>query len=550
MDQVHVEYNHDDLPVPGPLLTPAKLPTPILVDQLATYLEGYDEAKREYLLKGLREGFSIGSRGEVTNKEPRNLKSAYDNPDIVDKKLQLELDAGRMLGPFDSPPLENMVISPIGLHPKKSGDFRLITHMSHPKGSSVNDSIPDENATVQYASVLDAIAIIKRVGRGAYLAKTDIKSAFRIIQINPKDYRLQGLKWRGRYLVDITLIIGSRSSCQIFEAFSTAIEWIARHKLKITNITHILDDFFIACKNEKACNDQLNLFIKFCKKCGIPLAQDKTMGPAQVLPFAGIELDTDKMIARLPHDKITKSIDAITSTLKLTRVSLKSLQELCGLLNFCCTVVYPGRCFLRRLYNLSIGLTNKYATAFLNSEVRDDLQMWLEFLRGFNGKRFFMTDQWVSAAALNLYSDAAQSKGYGATLGREWFYGAWPEHLRDVDITTLEFYPIVVALNVWRRKLNNLNLNIHTDNEALVAIINSQTVKRNDLCLKLLRYFVLTCLKYNILVRAFHISGSKNVICDSLSRLQVDKFHEVAPAMHSDPLSIPPHLSPTKLLKI
>ena len=161
-----------------------------------------------------------------------------------------------------------------------------------------------------------------------------------------------------------------------------------------------------------------------------------------------------------------------------------------------------------------------------------------------------MTDQWVSAAALNLYSDAAQSKGYGATLGREWFYGAWPEHLRDVDITTLEFYPIVVALNVWRRKLNNLNLNIHTDNEALVAIINSQTVKRNDLCLKLLRYFVLTCLKYNILVRAFHISGSKNVICDSLSRLQVDKFHEVAPAMHSDPLSIPPHLSPTKLLKI
>ena len=284
--------------------------------------------------------------------------------------------------------------------------------------------------------------------------------------------------------------------------------------------------------------------------CGIPIAVEKTEGPSQVLPFAGIELDTRYMIARLPDDKIAKSINAIKETLTKDRISLKSIQELSGLLNFCCTVVYPGRCFLRRLYNLSVGLSNKYATVKLSAEVKDDLGMWLEFLSEFNGKNFFMSDQWIASSALNLYSDAAQSKGYGATLGREWFYGAWPEGLKGTDITTLEFYPIVVALNVWKHKLANLNLNIHTDNEALVSIINSQTVKRNNSCLKLLRFFVLTCLKNNILIKAFHVSGSTNSICDSLSRLQVHRFRELAPAMQRDSIPVPPHLSPDTLLRI
>ena len=34
----------------------------------------------------------------------------------------------------------------------------------------------------------DAVSMIKRLGRGCFLAKTDIKSAFHIIPIRPADY--------------------------------------------------------------------------------------------------------------------------------------------------------------------------------------------------------------------------------------------------------------------------------------------------------------------------------------------------------------------------
>ena len=71
----------------------------------------------------------------------------------------------------------NLVISPVGLVPKKSpGAFRLIHHLSHPQGSSVNAGIPPDLTTVHYASVADAIATTKRrrLGPGCFLARTDI----------------------------------------------------------------------------------------------------------------------------------------------------------------------------------------------------------------------------------------------------------------------------------------------------------------------------------------------------------------------------------------
>ena len=118
------------------------------IDKLEAYLEGYDRDKKEYIIRGFREGFSIGCKRDVSCKEPKNLKSAYQYPHVVDEKIRTELAAGRMLGPYDAPPVDNLVISPIGLQPKKSGDFRMITHLSHPKGCSVNDAIPDDFATI------------------------------------------------------------------------------------------------------------------------------------------------------------------------------------------------------------------------------------------------------------------------------------------------------------------------------------------------------------------------------------------------------------------
>ena len=86
-----------------------------------------------------------------------------------------------------------------------------------------------------------------------------------------------------------------------------------------------------------------------CDNLGVPMAPEKTISPSSVLCLVGIELDTDKMEARLPEEKLRKCVTLIYEFLKREKVSLKEMQSLIGLLNFTCSVVIPGRTFLRRL---------------------------------------------------------------------------------------------------------------------------------------------------------------------------------------------------------
>ena len=99
--------------------------------------------------------------------------------------------------------------------------------------------------------------------------------------------------------------MGLESSCRSFEKLSTAKEWVARNKLDVPYIIHNLDDFLIAAESRSKCRTNLQNFLHFCEDLGVPMA------PAQVLSFAGIELNCNRQEARLPKEKVTKCLTAI-----------------------------------------------------------------------------------------------------------------------------------------------------------------------------------------------------------------------------------------------
>jgi hypothetical protein len=299
-----------------------------------------------------------------------NLKSANEMPDITARKLAKELGKGRIAGPFSHQPFPNFRTSPIGLQPKKTpGEYRLIHHLSYPEGSSVNDGILRCYTDVRYATIDTAIAMIKKVGKWCFLAKTDIESAFRLLPVHPDDYPLLGLSsWQDKCYYDKCLPMGCSSSCSLFEKFSTSLEWWARHRLGIPNVAHILDDFLIVTKSLSGGLAALAAFM--CVKLGVPLVAAKTVGPYPVLPFVGIELDTILMEARLPPDKLEKCRKMLVEFMSMKKATRRELQSLIGLLNFAVCVVAPGRPFLRRMIDLTIGLKSKKHRRRITREVK------------------------------------------------------------------------------------------------------------------------------------------------------------------------------------
>ena len=69
--------------------------------------------------------------------------------------------------------------------------------------------------------------------------------------IHPADYSLLVMKFDNLYYFDWCLPMGLSSSCNIFEALSTALVWLSIHRLGASPVLHISDDFLFIAKTKK-----------------------------------------------------------------------------------------------------------------------------------------------------------------------------------------------------------------------------------------------------------------------------------------------------------
>ena len=485
----------------------------------------------------------LNFEGEESPLHSNNSVSVTNNEQVVAEKIRKELDMGRIEGPFLEPPFDNFKCSPLSVREKREpGKYRLLHNLSYPYNEdSVNFNIPKERSTVQYAHLGDAIEMVQRCGQGCYMAKSDIADAFRLIPLHPSQYHLTGFQFQGQFYYDKCLPMGCASSCRIFEQFSDAIQWILKQH-KIDNTVKVLDDFFFAREHFSDCNKDLQFFLSLCSRLGIPVAPHKTLGPAQVLEFLGVQLDTINMQAELPHQKIveySKSVEAITA---MKKVTLRELKSVLGKLQFSTIVVQHGTAFLRRLYDLTKGITKPFYFVRLTTGALLDLKMWLNFLQNYSGKTIIRYIPETDSRRIHMCSDAS-SWGFGATYGKSWIQGRWPESWQHLNIAVLELYPVYVAVSMFADKLFNSRIVFFTDNQAIVAVLNSQT-SRCPKIMSIIRKLVLVLLLHNISLKAKHVPGAENVICDTLSRQQVsqDFLHQYG--MYSKPTAIPPPLLP------
>ena len=515
-------------------------PCPIRHHILDHWLSGYDSVKRSQLIKGLSQGFIIPSQISTNPLPPgySNHSSAVENSQAVTDKLEKELSLSRIAGPFDSPPT-NIILSPLAAVPKRdSHEIRIIHDLSFPKESSVNLHTPRQFCHVQYELLDDCIDLILKIGKGCLMAKADIASAFRILPVSPSSYHLLGFQWGGKYFHDRVLPMGASSSCSNFELFSSAIQWILQNKLKVPYTSHILDDFmFFGSPDTNQCNNSLQSFLVLANSLGIPIKSSKTVLPSTLVQLHGLEVCTTSMEVRLPADKKAKAISLIKKFRKHKRITLVDLQSIIGTLQFATKAIVAGRCFLRRLIDLTQGVTAKHHHIRLNKEARLDLQMWYCFLTKFNGKSLMAPRHWIHSPDLRFYSDASGT-GYAAVVGSHWIQGAFPPGWANVNIAVKELFPISMALRMWAPSLKGNNITFLVDNMSVVYILQSQTSKDPKI-MSLLRPMVTSAMLNDIQFYAEHVPGKHNVIPDLLSRFQVSKALDLAKWMDRDPHSIP-----------
>ena len=287
-------------PAPYPDHRIANIHTPLNIHEWQACLRLHPDADfAAYILNGLQHGFHIGvCRPANLQSSKTNIQSARQNPQII--------EADYILGPYPPHSFADLHINRFGAIPKKHqpGRWCLITDLSFPDGSSVNDAVDPALCMLEYITVDRVAEAAMQLDNASLLAKIDIKSAYRLIPVHHSDRAMLGMQWNGNLYVDCMLPFGLRSAPKIFNAVADALEWCIAQK-GVHHIFHYLDDFLVmGPPNSSDCQENLHILEVLCAKLGVPLAPEKRDGPASILVFLDIIIDTIRGELRLPADKL------------------------------------------------------------------------------------------------------------------------------------------------------------------------------------------------------------------------------------------------------
>ena len=205
-------------------------------------------------------------------------------------------------------------------------------------------------SSLSCVSVDNLTEVAVKLGREIQLAKTDIKSAYRVVPVYPEDRLLLGVAWREQVYVDSVLPFGLRSAPKIFNAVADALQWVMLSR-GIRFIFHYLDDFVtVGAPHSHECQLGYKTMLATCEQLGFPVAHAKCEGPTTCLSFLGIEVDTALMQLRLPADKVERVNNLVNKWVGRKCITKKEFELLAGYLQHACKVVPAGMCFMRRIF--------------------------------------------------------------------------------------------------------------------------------------------------------------------------------------------------------
>ena len=168
----------------------------------------------------------------------------------------------------------------------------------------------------------------------------------------------------------------------MFQRFSNAVAHIVRFRTG-KDLVNYLDDYLFAALTRLLCNGQIKIFLNVCEMINFPVSMEKTHWATNQLVFLGLLIDAIHKLICIPLDKLQKAKSAVSRIIQSKKVTVHDVQRLCGLLNFLCRAIVPGRTFTRCIYSLTAGSytkLKKYHHVRVTSEVKHDLRIWEKFL--------------------------------------------------------------------------------------------------------------------------------------------------------------------------
>ena len=89
----------------------------------------------------------------------------------------------------------------------------VILNLSYPTGASLNDAVTrdlfdDKSFTLRFPTIDDIVDKIRLTKGTVMVSKIDVARAFRNLRVDPVDTFKFGIRWKGKYYLDVAVAFG------------------------------------------------------------------------------------------------------------------------------------------------------------------------------------------------------------------------------------------------------------------------------------------------------------------------------------------------------
>ena len=267
--------------------------------------------------------------------EPRHIYSSLSDKEVIDGEISKLLLKGVIERTGHT---GNGFASNVFVRPKKDGTYRMILNLK-----SLNDFV-----VYQHFNMDNILTALKLMRPKCFMASGDLKDAYYSVPIALEDRKFLKFEWKGDYYQYTCLPNGLACAPRLFTKILKAI-YAHLHCVGHVSMGHI-DDSFLVGYTRSACELNIQHTVECFASLGFVIHPEKSvLIPTQELEFLGFLLNSISMTNRLPPSKPAHVKSACEDLLSETKLTIRELAHVIGLLVSSLPGLQFGRLHYRQL---------------------------------------------------------------------------------------------------------------------------------------------------------------------------------------------------------
>jgi hypothetical protein len=209
----------------------------------------------------------------------------------------------------------------------------------------------NDHLAYEYFSYTTVSQAVERATPGCWFSKLDLSNCFLSFPLHPSALPYFIFRFDGRLYQFTRMPFGLSSAPRICTAL-LAVPAFAMRMWGVDRSDRYLDDTLLTDDSRPSAARSLLVAQHVISRFGLVINPDKTVGPAQQLPFLGILLDSVHQTLSCTPERLAELRALLSQAASVARIPIPQLQSLIGKLQFVTSVLPGARPFLHRMIQL------------------------------------------------------------------------------------------------------------------------------------------------------------------------------------------------------